>query len=223
MPSLLLHPPRLLTAPGEKARSSAECLRSPPWPCLPALPSSPAPLLSRRPHLFPELTAPPASRPPHVLLPPAAILLSANSYLPCILMPPPPESPPSFPRACRAQLLASQHSVRGGTTVHAGFPVPGKETGAEQTVSVHRCEMAGRGRRLSPPRLAQADSPMTSSCTCMKLSASSWRVLCARSGTGRKPYTSLLQTYIWISGAKETTIKIENRAVRQWRQPPNRA
>lgn len=40
---------------------------------------------------------------------------------------------------------------------------------------------------------------MTSSCTCMKLSASSCRLLCARSGTGRKPYTSLLHTYICTS------------------------
>ena len=81
--------------------------------------------------------------------------------------------------------------------------------------------MAGRGRQLGPPGVARTDSPMTSSCTCMKLSASSWRVLCERRGTGRKPYTSLLQTYIWTSGAKETTVRTEYRAVRPRRQPPS--
>lgn len=81
--------------------------------------------------------------------------------------------------------------------------------------------MVGRGRQLGPPGVARTDSPMTSSCTCMKLSASSWRVLWDRSGTGRKPYTSLLQTYIWTSGAKETTMRAEYRAIRPRRQPPS--
>lgn len=57
-----------------------------------ALPAGSVPLLPHQPCLFSELTAPPAAQLLHVLLPPAAISLPANS--PWILMPPPPESSP---------------------------------------------------------------------------------------------------------------------------------
>lgn len=42
-------------------------------------------------------------------------------------------------------------------------------------------------------------SPLTSSSVCIKLSVSSSSVLWDRSGTGRKPYVSLLHTNIWTS------------------------